>query len=111
MSKNLDPNILPEKQYIEPLIGNEISQEKPQIGQGRTGMRRRRPLPLIKLLLRHQNCQRKFLKYQIKMRITNQADFTTPVQPITNSNVEATHRRPLIKDIPFYPDPTYRPPP
>ena len=25
--------------------------------------------------------------------------------------METTHRRLLIKDIPFYPDPTYRPPP
>ena len=45
------------------------------------------------------------------MRMTNQADSTTPAQSITNSNVEVTHRRPLIKDIPFYPDPTYIPPP
>ena len=31
------------------------------------------------------------------------------MQSITNSNVEVTHRRPLIKDICFYPYPTYRP--
>ena len=45
------------------------------------------------------------------MGITNQADFTTPVQAITNSHAEVTHRRCMIKDIPFYPDLTYRPPP
>ena len=45
------------------------------------------------------------------MGITKQADFTTPVQSITNSNVEVTHRRPMIKDTPFYPDPIYRTPP
>ena len=45
------------------------------------------------------------------MGITNQADFTTRVQSITNSNAKVTHRRPVIKDIPFYPDPTYRTPP
>ena len=61
MWKNLDPNILPEKQNIKPLKGNEVSQEKPQIGQG---WDKKGPLPLIKLLLRHQNCHRKFLKYQ-----------------------------------------------
>ena len=43
MSKNLDPNIQPKKQAIRPLKGNEISQEKPRIGQGRAGMRRRKP--------------------------------------------------------------------
>ena len=45
------------------------------------------------------------------MRITNQAHSTAPAQSITNSNDEATHRSPVIKDISFYPDPTYRPPP
>ena len=40
--KNLDPNIQPEKQNIRPLKGNEISQEKARIGQGRAGMTRRR---------------------------------------------------------------------
>ena len=64
ISKNLDPNILPEKQNIKPLNGNEILQEKPWVGKGKAGMRRKGPLPLFKLLLRHQNCQSKFLKYQ-----------------------------------------------
>ena len=46
MSKNLDPNIQPEKQNIKSLKGNEITQEKPRIGQGKAGMRRRRPPPI-----------------------------------------------------------------
>ena len=33
------------------------------------------------------------------------------MQSITNSNDEVTYRRPIIKDIPFYPDPNYKPPP
>ena len=40
---NLHPNIQPEKQNTRPLKGNKILQEKPQIGQGRAGMRRRKP--------------------------------------------------------------------
>ena len=43
VSKNLDPNIQPEKQPIRPLKGNEISQEKSRIGQERAGMRRSLP--------------------------------------------------------------------
>ena len=43
--------------------------------------------------------------------MTNQTDPTAPMQSITNSNDEVTHRRLMIKDIPFYPDPNYRPPP
>ena len=46
MSKNLDPNIQPEIQNIRPLNGNIISQEKPRVGQGRAGIRRRRPPPI-----------------------------------------------------------------
>ena len=43
VSKNWDPSIQQEKQTIRPLKGNEILQEKPTIGQGRAGMRRRKP--------------------------------------------------------------------
>ena len=46
---------------------------------------------------------------KLETRITDQAHSTAPGQSITNSNDEVTHRSPIIKDIPFYPDPTYRP--
>ena len=55
MRKNLDPNILPEKQHANPI---KDSIEKPCIGQGRAVLRR------IKLLFLHQNCHRKFLERQ-----------------------------------------------
>ena len=35
LSKNLDPNIQPEKQNSRPLKGNEISHEMPRMGQGK----------------------------------------------------------------------------
>ena len=59
----MDPNIQPKKQNTKTLKGNEISQEKPRIGQGRAGMRQK-SLPLIKLLLKQQKYQRKFLKHR-----------------------------------------------
>ena len=40
MGKNLDPNIKPEKQHANPIKG---SIKKPCIGQGRAGLRRKRP--------------------------------------------------------------------
>ena len=46
----------------------------------------------------------------MELRITNQTNSAAPTQSITNSNDEVTHRRPMIKNIPFYPDPCYRPP-
>ena len=42
MGMNLDPNILPEKQHANPIKG---SIDKPHIGQGRAGLRRRRSAP------------------------------------------------------------------
>ena len=43
MGKNLDPNIKPEKQYAYPIYPINGSIEKPCIGQGRAGLRRKRP--------------------------------------------------------------------
>ena len=43
VSQNFNPNIKPEKQITKPIKGNEISQEKLRIGQGRVEMRRRKP--------------------------------------------------------------------
>ena len=47
---------------------------------------------------------------KIEKKVINQPDFSTPVQSINNSNAEIINRRPMIKDITFCPDPTYRPP-
>ena len=41
-------------------------------------------------------------------------NFLTPVQSMSNSSTEMINRRmmqKISKDIPFYPNPTYRPPP
>ena len=43
MGKNLDPNIKPEKQHANPIKG---STEKPCIGQGRAGLKKKRPDPI-----------------------------------------------------------------
>ena len=48
------------------------------------------------------------------MEVINIPNFTTPVQSISNSSTEMINRRmmqKISKDIPFYPDPVYRPPP
>ena len=43
MRKNLDPNIKPEKQHANSKQG---SVERPCTGQGRAGLRRKRPEPI-----------------------------------------------------------------
>ena len=40
MGKNLDPNIKPDKQHANPIKGSVV---KPCIGQGRAGLKRKRP--------------------------------------------------------------------
>ena len=114
VSKNLDPNIQPEKQTIRALKGNEILQEIPRIGQGRAGMRRRKS-PINQTIAHSAETSRKTPKAsKIENKVIIQPDCATPVQSISNSSAEVINRRPIqktIKNIPVYPDPTYRPPP
>ena len=110
MSTNLDPNIQPEKENIRPLKGNEISQAKPRIGQGRVGMRRRR-LPLINQTNAGKRSKKIPEVSKIEKKVITCTDFATPVQLVNDPSVKAIKRRPMIKDIPFYPNLNYRPPP
>ena len=48
MGKNLDSNIKPAKQYINPIKG---SIEKAHIGQDRAGLRRKRPDPINQTII------------------------------------------------------------
>ena len=110
VSRNWDPSIQPEKQNNRSLKGNEISQEKPRIGQGRAGMRRRRLPPINQTIAETAETSRKIPEAsKIEKKVINHPDFTTPVQSINNSKAKVINRRPMIKDIPFYPDPTFRP--
>ena len=58
MGKNLNPNIKPEKQHANSKQG---SVKRPHTGQGRAGLRTKKPNP-IKQLTNHQTCYRKFLE-------------------------------------------------
>ena len=99
----MDPNIQPEKQNIR--------QEKPRMGQGRAGMRRRPP-PINQTITQTSDLSKQIPKVsKIKNKVITHPDFTTPVQPVNSPSMEAINRKPMIKDIPFYLDPTYRPPP
>ena len=48
MGKNLDPYIKPERQHTNPRKG---SIEKPCIGQGRAGLKRKRPNPINQTII------------------------------------------------------------
>ena len=46
VQKELDPNLRPEKQHA---ISKQGKLERPQVGQGRAGLRRRKLIPSIRL--------------------------------------------------------------
>ena len=78
MSKNLDPNIQPKNQNIRPLKGNKISHEKPQIGQGSTGMRRRRLPPINQTIAQSSETSKKILEVsKIEKKVITHPEFTT----------------------------------
>ena len=68
VSKSLDLNMKPEK---KPLKGSNILQDKPHTGQGRTGMKRRRPPPINQSITETSELSKKIPQVsKIKMRIT-----------------------------------------
>ena len=54
--KNLDPNVKPEKQHAIPKQG---SAERPHIGQGRAGLRRKIPDPINQSIKQPSNLSQK----------------------------------------------------
>ena len=75
-------------------------------------MRSRRPFPINQTIIQPSELSQKIPGApEIETRITNCANFTAVVHSINNVNEGMKHRRSLPTDAPFYPDPTYRPPP
>ena len=74
-------------------------------------MRRRRSPPINQTIIQTSELSKKIPEVsKIERKVIPHQNFTTPVQSVSNPSMEAINRRPMIKDIPFYPDPTYRPP-
>ena len=106
--KNLDPNVLPEKHHANSIKGIT---EKPHIGLGRAGMRRRRPSPINQTIIPPSELSQKIPGVtKIETGITNCANCTAPTHSVNNANEGMTHTRPLIPDVPLHPVPTYRSP-
>ena len=47
---------------------------------------------------------------KIEKKVITHPGSTTPIQSVNSPSMKAIKRRPMIKDISFYPDPNYRPP-
>ena len=109
MGKNLDPNLKPEKQHAIPKQGNMV---RPCIGQGRAGSRRKRPDPINQSINQPSNLSQKIPgRTEIETRKTNHVHSKDLTHSINNVSGSMTNNNPLIPDVPFHPDPVYRPPP
>ena len=109
MRKNLDPNMNLETQHANPLRGSVV---KSHIGQGRAGLKRKRSDPLNHTINQPSELSQKIPdKTDIETGNTNHAHSKDSTHITNNEDAGMTHTKPLIPDVPFYPGPTYRPPP
>ena len=109
VGKNLDPNIKPEKQHANSKQGGV---EKPHTGQGRAGLRRKRPDPINQTIKQSSDLSQKIPgRIKIETGKTNQTHSRDLMHSINNANGKITDNKPLIPDVPFHPGPVYRPPP
>ena len=107
VGKNLDPNIKLEKQHADLMKGSIV---KPYIGQGRAGLKRKRPNPINQTIIPPSELSQKIPgETKIETRKTNCILSTDSKHSINNVDEGMTHTRPLIPDVPFHPGPTYRP--
>ena len=119
IDKGVDPKVQPEKQVIKPIIASEakgVTQNKPRLGQGRAGIKRK-----VKVQI--------FLQLSKPIQLTEQQILQHPqntAQPKTSSDSrpqtkyipvpqtrsgEQSIPKMISRDIPPYPDPICRPPP
>ena len=109
MGKNLDPNMKPEKQHANPKEG---SVERLHTGQGRAGLRRKKPDPINQTINQPSDLSQKIPgRTKIETGKRNQAHSRDPTNSINNMNGKMTDNKPLIPDVHFHLGPVYRPPP
>ena len=107
MGKNLDPNLKPEKQQATSKQG---IMERPCIGQGRAGIRRKRPDPINQTIGQPSHLSQKIPgRTEIETGKTNQVHTRDLMHSINNMSSMMTNNNPLIPDVPFHPGPVCRP--
>ena len=92
MGKNLDPNLKLEKQHA---ITKHGSMERPCIGQGRAGSRRKRPNPINQSINKASNLSKKIPgRTEIETRKTNHVHTKDLTHSINNANGKMTNKTP-----------------
>ena len=85
--------------------------ERPHIGQGRAGIRRKRPDPINQPINQPSSMSQKIPgRTEIKTGKTSPVHSKDLTHSINNVR-KMTNNNPLIPDVPFHPGPVYRPPP
>ena len=108
MRKNLDPNLRREKQHTLSRQGNL---ERPHIGQGRAGSKRKKPNPISQAINQPPNLSQEIPgRTKIETGKTNSAHTKDPTHAINNANDRMVNNNPFMPDAPFHPDPLLRPP-
>ena len=75
-------------------------------------MRRKGSAPINQTIIPPSELSQKIpVETKIETTKTNCVNSMDPIHSINNADEGITHTRPLIPDVPFYPGPTYRPPP
>ena len=92
MGKNLDPNLKPEKQHT---ISKQGSMERPCMGQGRAGIRRKRPDPINQTINQPSNLSWKISgRTEIETGKTNQVHTKDLMHSINNVSSKMTNNNP-----------------
>ena len=107
--KNLDPNLKPEIQHTLPKQG---SMERPHVGQGRAGSKRRKPDPINHAVNQASNLSQEIPgRTEIETRKTNHVHTKDLMLCINNANDKMANNNPLFPDVVIHLGPIYIPPP
>ena len=80
-------------------------------GQGRAGIRRKRPDPINQPLIQPSNLSQKIpARTEIETGKISGVHYKYLMHSINNVSRKMTNNYPLIPDVPFHPGPVYRPP-